>query len=300
VPNYATGMEQAEAAAKSSTGARADWFSLKSGAKTYVRPLTDLADVITIDVHMGVPTKKAPKNVKADKWPSMMSAVCQNAQAFRIWVNGEPTDEYEEGFGRCYIHLNMQDVMGKFKKSVAIPTSQSWGLFVLREPVMDGGKLKGFRDVMEDFKDKEGKVHRVPKIVVASQSYTNFWAAFKAAGYMTGTICDRDFSVERSDNDYVISAGRETPDLQPGKPAWERYTDVLALKDLSVEAVISDQSSPEYYGRFFDPEWKEDEAEGEDAEGREAAAEAGETTLDDAEAEAMKARMAEAFSTQPT
>ena len=296
MPEYSKGMESAEAAAKSA-GGRADWFSLKSGDKTYVRPITDRDDIIAIDVHMGV-RPPAPKNAKTEKWPSQMSAVCQNASAFRIHVDGVPTEQYEEGFGHCYIHEHMQDVMGKYKKSVAIPTSQAWGLFALREPIMDGGRLKGFRDVTEEYKDKEGNTHRIPKIVVASQSYTNFWAAFKAAAHMTGTICDRDFSVERVDNDYVISAGRETPDLHPGTDAWKVYTDALELKDLSVEKVIADQSSPEYYGRFFDPSWKEDEAEGEEA--AQAAADAGETVLGEDEAEAMKARMAEAFSTSPT
>jgi hypothetical protein len=297
-------MEAAEAAAKAASGTRADWFSLKSGDKAYVRPLTDRDDIIVIDVHMGVPTKKPPKGVKADKWPQQMSAVCQNSDAFRFRdSDGNLIDppEWEEGYGHCYIHEHMADVLGKFKKSVAIPNSQGWGLFVLREPVLDARqKLTGFRDIMEEFKDKEGTTHPIPKIVIASQSYTNFWAAFKAAGYMTGTICDRDFSVERVDNDYTISAGRETPDLQPGKPGWQPYLDALVLKDVSLENTLTYQSSPEYYGRFFDPDWKDDEAEGEEAEGAEAAAEAGEVTLDDAEAEAMKARMAEAFSTQPT
>ena len=299
MPQYSKGMESAEAAAKSA-GGRADWFSLKSGDKCYVRPLTDRDDIIVIDVHMGVPTKPAPKGAKSEKWPAQMSAVCQNASAFRVHLDGVPVEppRYEEGYGHCYIHEHMQDVLGKFKKSVAIPTSQAWGLFVMREPIMDGGRLKGFRDITEEYKDKEGTTHRIPKIVIASQSYTNFWAAFKAAAYMTGTMCDRDFSVERVDNDYVISAGRETPDLHPGTEGWKAYTDALELKDLSVENVIADQSSPEYYGRFFDPSWKEDEAEAEEA--AQAAADAGETVLDDKEAEAMKAKMAEAFSTSPT
>jgi hypothetical protein len=300
MPQWSKGAESAEAAAKAASGGRADWLSIKSGDTKYVRPLSDLDDIIAIDVHMGVPTKPAPKNVKADKWPSMMSAVCQNADAFRLWEDGKPTEQYEEGYGHCYIHEHMKDVMGKFKKSVAVPNPQVWGLFVMREPVMDGGKLAAFRDVIEEFKDKEGTTHRIPKIVIASQSYSNFWAPLKAAGYMTGTICDRDFSIMRTDNDYIISAGRETPDLRPGTPAWQKYLDALALKELSVEAMILDQSSAEYYGRFFDPAWKDDEAEGEDAEGAAAAAEAGEVQLDDKEAEAMKARMAEAFSTQPT
>lgn len=298
MPTFAKGAETAEAQAKAASGTRADFLSIKPGAQPVVlRPLSDLDEIITIDVHMGVPTKKAPKNVKEDKWPGQMSAVCQNAVAFQLTDgDGSPTGEYEEGYGHCYIHEHMQDVLGKFKTSVAVPRVQSWGLFVLREAVRDSGsnKITGFRDVLEDFKDKEGKAHKIPKIVIASQSWSNFWAQFAAAAYMTDTICDRDFAVAREDNDYTIQPlPAKGPELRPGIPAWQVYLDALALKGLSVEQVITDQSSAEYYGRFFDPSWKdpdEDEAAGDDT-----AADAGEAVLSDEEAARVKAEMAEAF-----
>jgi len=303
MPHYGKGAATAEAASKAQSGARADFLSIKSGERKVVRPLTDLDEIITIDVHMGVPTKAAPKGVKEDKWPAQMSAVCQNSAAFRIWKGDEPTEEWEEGYGHCYIHEHMKDVKGKFKKSVAVPTTQVWGLFVMREAVIESGKVAGFRDVTEEHKTEDGTSHTIPKIVIASQSWSNFWAQFSAAAYMTGTITDRDFMIERSDNDYTIQPGREIAALKPGTPGWQRYLDALEMKDLSVEKVLADQSSEKYYGRFFIPGWVDPDAEeeGED-EGGEAAAQAGETTLDDAEAERMKAQMAEAFAqpTQPT
>lgn len=307
MPQWAKGAETAEAQAKAASGTRADFLSIKPGAQPVVlRPLSDLDEIITIDVHMGVPTKKAPKNVKEDKWPGQMSAVCQNAAAFQLTDgDGSPTGEYEEGYGHCYIHEHMQEVLGKFKTSVAVPRVQSWGLFVLREAVRDGAssKITGFRDVMEDFKDKEGgKVHKIPKIVVASQSWSNFWAQFAAAAYMTDTICDRDFAVAREDNDYTIQPlPAKGPELRPGTATWQVYLDALALKGLSVEQVILDQSSPEYYGRFFDPSWKDPE-EDEAADGAGDDAAAGDPVMSDEEAEKVKAKMAAAFSggTEPT
>jgi hypothetical protein len=306
MPNWAKGAEQAEAAAKSASGSRADFLSVKPGKKEFLRPYSDLADIIPIDVHMGVPTKPAPKGTKSDKWPEQMSAVCRNADAFRVRdADGNPTDVFESDdknrlYGDCYIHSHMGEVMGKFKKPVSRVNSQTWGLFVLREPVHnDAGKLTGFKDKTEEFKDEAGKIHHLPKIVMASQSWSNFWAAFSAAGYMTGTICDRDFSVERVDNDYIITPGRETPDHHPGTASWDRYTDALALKDVSVEKMLLYQSSVEYYGRFFVPGWKDPDADDADEDSGSVEASA-EPNLSDEEAEAMKAKMAKAFSTNPT
>jgi hypothetical protein len=313
LPNFNRGTEVAEAQSKAAGGQRASFLSIKSGERKILRPLTDLDAIITIDVHMGVPTKPHPKNVKEDNWPGQMSAVCQNAPAFIDHYEGggdnpqEGEPVYEEGYGHCYIHEHMQNVMGRFKVSVAVPKTQIWGLFVLREAIYDNGKITGFKDVLEDFTDSDGKTHKIPKIVIASQSWSNFWAQFAASAFMTDTICDKDFGIERVDNDYTVSPGPATPDLKPGTPAWQRYTDALALRDLSVEGVITYQSSPDYYGRFFDPEWKdpsEDEEGGTAAasgNGTAADATAGETVLDDAEADRMRTEMAKAFSgTEPT
>lgn len=297
MPQYAKGAAIAEAASKSVSG-RADFLSIKSGERKILRPITDLDDIITIDVHMGVPTKPAPKNVKEDKWPPQMSAVCQNAAAFIERHDGDEAI-YEEGYGHCYIHEHMKEVRGKFKTSVATPKTQIWGIFALREPVYgNGNKITGFKDVMEDFTDKDGKVHSIPKLVIASQSWSNFWAQFAASAFMGDTITDKDFGVERTDNDYTIQPGRETPDLKPGTPAWQNYLNAMELKGLSVAGVITEQSSPEYYGRFFDPAWHDpDEDEDSGGAGGDATADAGETgtVLGDAEAEKMKRDMAAAF-----
>lgn len=303
MPHWDKGADKAEAAAKAASKDRADFLQIKPGDRVILRPISDLDDIIPIDIHMGVPTKDAPPKANKDKWPSQMSAVCRNADAFKVRdADGNPTDEYESDeaghpYGDCYIHANMSHVLGKYKKPVSRTISQTWGLFAVREEVRnDAKKLVGFKDVEEEFKDEEGKIYRIPKIVIASQTWGNFWAPFQSAGHMTGTICDRDFMVERVENDYTITAGRETPDLQPGTPAWQRYIDAMTLKGISIERVLLDQSSVKYYGRFFDPAYKDDEADEEEGE---ASAEA-EASISDEEAAAMKARMAQAFSTNPT
>jgi hypothetical protein len=305
MPNFSRGAAQAEAAAKAASSGRADFLSIKQGERVILRPVSDLDDIIPIDIHMGVPTKKAPKGIKEDKWPSQMSAVCRNGDAFKVRnPDGTLADEYESDdqghpYGDCYIHEHMGEVMGKYKQPVSKTKSQTWGLFAVREEVRDSGskKLVGFRDVTEDWKDEAGKVHKIPKIVIASQSWSNFWAPFNSAGAMTDTICDRDFAVERVENDYIISAGRETPDHHPGTDSWQRYLDAMELKGVSIEAVLLDQSSWKYYGRFFDPNYKDEEEDGDDA----GAGEAAEATVSDEEAAALRAKMASSFAeTQPT
>jgi hypothetical protein len=304
MPTFDKGAEKAEAAAKAA-GGRPDFLQIKSGERMILRPLTDLDDLIPIDVHMGVPTKPAPAKANKDKWPSQMSAICRNADAFKVRDAAgniaEPvafeTDDQGHPYGDCYIHANMGDVMGKYKKPVSRTVSQTWGLFAVREEVRnDAKKLVGFKDVMEEYKTEDGKIYHIPRIVIASQSWTNFWAPFKSAAHMTDTICGQDFGVERQDNDYIVSAGRETPDLRPGTPAWKKYTDAIELKGISIEKILLDQSSVKYYGRFFDPSYKDDEAD-EDEGGEAADTEA---SISDEDAAAMKAKMAEAFSTSPT
>jgi hypothetical protein len=295
MPNFAKnkGADVAEAQAKSGREG-VDYFSVKEGNEVFVRPLTDMTELITVQVHMGVPTKPGPKN--ANSWPQQMSAVCQNDPAFVVSGEGEPVI-YEDGYGDCYIHRAMQDVKGKFGGSVAKPRAQTWGLFALREPVKEEGKLIGFRDIMENFTDPDGHVHSIPKIVVASQSWGNFWGAFVSAAFMSGSICGMDFNVRRTGQaEYTISPGRET-DHKPGAGSWKPYTDALALRGLSVEEVITGQASPKYYGRFFDPSVsnEDDGAATEQPAGAAAAAVSPEVAAE------TRGRMAAAFgTTQPT
>jgi hypothetical protein len=313
MPNFgkSKGAETAEAAAKSGRGG-VEFFSVKEGETKYVRPLTDVADLVTVAIHMGVPTKDGPK--RATNWPSQMSAVCQNDSAFIEGYrggDGKPCAEdasgavavYEEGYGECYIHEHLAEKKGKFGESVAKTRAQTWGLFAYREAVRDNGKTIGFRDVMEKFVDADGHVHSIPKIVVASQAYNNFWGAFVSSAFMGGSICATDFSVTRTSSaDYTISAGRETAEHQPGTDSWKSYEAALVLRDFSAEKVIIEQSSPKYYGRFFDPRVSnEEEGSAESASADAGAASTAADEISPDEAAATRAKMAAAFgSTQPT
>lgn len=305
MPKFNRGAQSAEAASKARSS-RPDFLSMKSGDVQYLRPVTDLDDLIEIDVHMGVPTKEAPKGSKSDKWPQQMSAVCQNAGAWIDHYDGEGDSAvpvFEAGYGNCYVCLKMQDVKGKYGP-ISKTRSQVWGLFAVRQPIKKDGtpagphdKIAGFRNVTEEVKDKDGKTVSVPKIVIASQSWSNFWGAFSAAAYMTGSICLMDFRVERTgDADYNISPSTPTPDHAPGTESWEAYIKALTVKDISVEKVLTEQSSPEYYGRFFDPEWK-DESGDDGSAGTEDSA--GETEISDEKAAAMRGKLESAFATQP-
>jgi len=248
-----------------SNEAPAEHLTVKEGSFVLVRPLTDIDDLITIDVHMGVPTRDAPKNARG--WPQQVSAVCQNSPVFVGHYEGATASEqgqpvYEQGYGHCYIHEHMQDVKDKSGGSVARPRPQTWGLVALREMVTENGRPVGFRDVMEDFTDAGGVTRRIPKIVVASQSYGNFWGAFAAAAAGSPLRCF-DFMVRRTGpQDYGIAAGREIRDHQPGTPSWKAYEKALELRGLSVGSALLSQSSPGYYGRFFDPRYKRDDNEG--------------------------------------
>jgi len=304
MPTFSKGADKAEAASKASSGSRPDFLTIKSGERAILRPLTDMDDLIPVEMHMGVPTKTKPKRVSEDKWPAKISAVCRNDDAFRVRDdNDQPTDVYETDekgrpYGDCYIHANMTEVMGQYKQPVSRTKSQTWGMFVVRKEIRDENKkLKGYEDVTEEFKDKEGKLHVIPKIVIASQSWSNFWAPFAASGDVYGTICDRDYIVVRDENDYTVTAGREMPGHLPGAKSWQRYLDAMELKGVSVEKMLMEQSSFERYGRFFDPNYKEEDNDDDE----DAASEAGDASLSDEEAAELKAKMAKSFAgTQPT
>lgn len=288
------GAKVAEDAAKSRRGGP-EFFGVKEGNQVFVRPLTDISGLITVQVHVA-PTREGPKG--AQNWPAQMSAVCQNDSIFVERIEDDKPI-YEAGYGHCYIHERMQDVKGKYGGSVAKPRAQTWGLFVLREMVTDNGRPVGFQDVMEEYTDSEGAKHQIPKIVIASQSYTNFWGQFVSAAFMTGSICCFDFAVKRtSSTDYEISPGRETRDHAPGTTSWERYERALALRGLSVEQVIVDQASAKYYGRFFDPSVPFDEEESGPAAESGSAPAAGEISQE--QAEETRARMAAAFGSTRT
>jgi len=118
------------------------------------------------------------------------------------------------------------------------------GLFAVRQPVRDrAGKIIGCQDMPEVFRGRDGALRGAPQIVAVGLSLA-LWDAFDAAAidvgmvldphWRTGTICDRDFCVERTRTGYIATAGRVTLDHHPGTPSWQRYLDTLELKGIPV------------------------------------------------------------------
>jgi hypothetical protein len=304
MPNFTTGATEAEKASRrTAMEGRAAPFTIKAGQTKWVRMLTDIKPgpngLITIDTHVAVPTREKPKDFRGPKWPSNMSVICANATAFRIHdSNGIPTDEFEEGYGHCYVHENFQGQMSKFNQPIAVPTSQVYALCALRELITnDDGRPTGIRDTMEEYKDDKGS-YQVPAIRLMAQRYQSFYGPMAAAAFMSGTILNRDFMIKRVENDYEVVGQDVTEDLRPGTEKWERYTKALELMKLSLPQIIADLASLEFSRRWFDPSYKfsDDGEEGGSEETGTSPAE-GQPQVDDAEVQAMRERLRASAST---
>lgn len=255
-----TAAEQAEKEANvSSSGRRGpDFFGLKEdGDSTVLRLLTDHDDWIWVDQHSFVPTKPGPKD--AEKWPKSMTSVCRRDKAF--------SGHYED----CYIcDQKLNNSFGK----VASPRVRVWALAVERELVRGdgsealGGPAKqgvviGVRDKIDeidelnaDNKPTGNKLH-YPRLLIINMPMKGFFSHFKALHGLYGTVADRDFVVTRSgkgtETEYKIAPIDPIPDVRPGTPAWDKYLQAVNERDVSLEAIVADKASDEYYARFFDP-----------------------------------------------
>jgi hypothetical protein len=262
-----TAAEQAEKEASvSSNGRRGpDYFGLKDdGDSAVVRLLTDHDDWIWVNQHSFVPTKPGPKD--AEKWPKNMTSVCRYDKAF----GGHYAD--------CYIDdAKLKNSFGK----VASARPRVWALAVEREIVRgDGsealggpakqGVVVGIRDKIDEVDElgadgkPTGTKLQYPRIVVINQPMKGFFSHFKALHGLYGTVVDRDFSITRSgtgtDTEYKIVPIDPIADpatgqnlIKPGTPIWEKYLQAVAEREISLEGIVADKASDEYYARFFDP-----------------------------------------------
>ena len=245
--------ESRDAASKSFN--RLNEWSIKDGEKLFLRFIRNGA--IPMDVHQYIPTKDKPEDCNWTKWPSMMWGVCPRDKAFRVaGPDGRPTDEYEEGYGECYIHVAYAGQKGKFGKDMGVPVVVSYGLAVPRKIVLDPvtGKPRGLEDETFEFRTPEGDIVRLPKVVIVAQKYAQLWGAVNATKFLpNSSICDRDFQIVRKENDLKVTALDKTPEHQPGTPSWERYKQAVELLDVSVEKYLTDHASRDHYARFFIP-----------------------------------------------
>lgn len=252
--------EQAEKEANvSSSGRRGpDFFGLKEdGESTVIRLLTDHDEWIWVDQHSFVPTKQGPKD--AEKWPKSMTSVCRKDKAF------------EGHYSDCYIcDAKLKNSFGK----VATPRIRVWALAVERELVRGdgsealGGPAKqgvviGVRDKIDEVDEfgadgkPTGNKLNYPRILVINMPMKGFFSHLKALHGLYGTVADRDFSVTRSgtgtETEYKIVPIDPIPDVRPGTPAWDKYLQAVNEREISLEGIVADKATDEYYARFFDP-----------------------------------------------
>lgn len=262
-----TAAEQAEKEASvSSSGRRGpDYFGLPNdGDSAVVRLLTDHDDWIWVEQHSFIPTKPGPKD--AEKWPKTMTSVCRYDKAFG--------GHYQD----CYIDdAKLTNAFGK----PGTPRPRVWALAIEREIVRgDGsealggptkqGVVVGIRDKIDEVDElgadgkPTGNKLQYPRILVVNQPMKGFFSHFKALHGLYGTVVDRDFSITRSgvktETEYKIvpidpivdpATGQNL--IKPGTPAWEKYLQAVAEREVSLEGIVADKASDEYYARFFDP-----------------------------------------------
>lgn len=215
--------------------------------------------VISAKTHNFADTKPQPAEFKGDNWPKSMWGICPLDPWFRVEKDGVLTDEYEPGYGRCFIHERDRGKKDKFGKDMSMPADQVYGLAVICEPVIqkDGAGneyVADIRDLYHDWKDAEGTVHKIPEIVYFSQKWSNFWAPAVATAYLPPrTILGKVFRIERVENDYTVTMIGQTPSHQPGTDSWKVYEEALKIMDFDLEAFLLEHASEDHYARWFDP-----------------------------------------------
>lgn len=258
--NLTKGVKKAEQVAeenRSSAFYRVRPLVMKDGqGPWYVRIVTSLDEMPSADMHMFADTKVKPAEYKGDNWPKAMFGVCQNDRMFIVLdEQGEPTSAYEDGYGDCYLHNRDRGKKrdGKFARDKSLPDWQTFALAVVREPVTDTatGRVRGYRDVEDEFKMEDGTIRKIPRFVIISQKHRNFWSGLEAALFDGGTLASRDVRITRKENDYSFAVNEPDPVLYPGSAAWARYTDALELTGFDLDAEIIKWGSLDWYKRWF-------------------------------------------------
>lgn len=261
MPSFSRGDEAAEARASSGGFAgRLRYLSqdVQTGKDnpTFFRVISEREDLITADIHMGIPTKEKPDGYTGT-WPAKMSAVCPNDKAFAVKDEKEKVIGWEQPdthYGHCYIHEHMGDQLDQFNRPLSRASAVTHGLVVLRDPVRnDKGAVIGFKDKIEEYEDRDGNKHNVPAIRLAAQKWTNFWGPIKAANYISGTFCGRDYMMTKVGTEVTVTPLDPTPEHNPETPSWKDYTDAMDLMRVDVIATLAEQASEEHFARFFDP-----------------------------------------------
>lgn len=249
MPKFARGGQGAEEAAKalSPNFAKTRFFSLDPESQMIVRFLTEVDEWAYVQQHTGVPTKNPPPGYQGN-WPESMPAVCRHDEAFK----GQ--------FFDCYICDS--GITDKWNKPCR-PSIRVWMLACVREPVMEDGKVAGYKDaivdvpVIRDGKVVEGETVKERNIIVVNMGMKNFFSGLKGIYGVYGSTTDRDFVVKRTgsgkESTYHIMPLDKIAGCEPGTEWWEKYEKSIKSQNLDLDTMIDERASDEYYARFFDP-----------------------------------------------
>lgn len=242
---FRRGAEEAQKAAKTTSSfARTHFLSLKDGERALVRFITDAPDWLVVAQHSMVPTRPAPQGYQG-QWPQVNTAVCRRDVAF-IGM-----------YADCYV-CDHVTIKGKASK----PSQRQWALAVLREEVMEGGRVVGYRDQVRkiaEMKDGQPTGNEVEEkaIVVLNYGYKNFFSVLDGYHSIYGTVLDRDYIVKRSgaELDTMYSIIPLDPiTMSDGRRFDLRESDMLARYQPipNLEEIVSERASDNYFARFFD------------------------------------------------
>ena len=283
------GMDSlAEESAKSGAGGSyARYLRLKDGDTVYLRWLTDLDGIVSVEQHAAVPTKPKP-DWWTFKWPEKMGCVCRYSK----------DEDDNPFFGDCYVCdvLKAREKGGGRKDFK--PGVRGWALACLREERRDeAGTLLGYVDAKREFKREDGSTVTEKAIVIVNQAYNNFFEDVETMGRHHTTLLDRDYKITRqgeglktkykiialdpidfrSKVEFETESGETTDDPAKarqvnGKPVGvvkrydvrdpeiaERYkTDIDFMDE------IEEQIGSDFYALFYDPRVEAPRREGRD------------------------------------
>jgi hypothetical protein len=269
MPILDAGLDQAEKATEQIRADRPKIYYrpenlvIKDGDTRYLHFITAHTAVVSANCHQFMPTKAKPEQFTGSKWPSMMWAICQNDKMYRLRDEGGTVlDEYEPGYGNCYLCTKYKGVKDpKYGKDRSWTTYLTFGLAVPQipvgadgQPVKDGKGAVAFADEMVRVKDGK-EIVEVPKIVIVGQRYEPLWAPVRATAYVApNTILDKVFLVQRrgqQDKDWNVAASAFTPDCQPGTDHWKRYDQAIALLGFDLQEWFLGHGEKDHYDRWF-------------------------------------------------
>lgn len=292
-PNFRRGAKAAkDAAAQKSRFDKIGYFKLEDGEKIVLRFLTDadphwvhsetgqieyafndgippdnsgnweaIGGWITCDQHSFVKTKGKPDGYTGN-WPASMGANCRK----------------DEAFAGMYPDCFICDFMKKSDGKPYSRTPRVNAYAVVREEVMEGGRLVGYKTKVEEKErtDKEGKPtgekYLEPVLLHVQMADKNFFSNLRGYAAHYGTILDRDFVVTRSGSGMNDTSYQFVPCDPVPNPNEETVKDFphFDLRNPAVAAkfgvgdycedttrtslveLVVDRASDDYYGRFFD------------------------------------------------